>query len=280
MIRVRSVVLGMALGCSSLLLGCGGGGGFPPDAGIDGPPPTGNFTLAWSLKSTTNEVIACETIGAQSVTALLRNRAVQGGSTEVFTCGTGMGTSQGIAPGLYDINFELVGAGGAPQTGLISTAPAQMGIMVGPGETVPLTPLTFTVDATGGLKLKLSSNTSGGNCAPTATNGAGITTMSITLNKASDLSCAPITFNVSAGATGTAGTYTVNCTTPSEVPCIENDQELTATGVASGNYIIHVRGLKAAASCWHNDDSIPVPGLGRDLVRTLNLGFQSTTVGC
>lgn len=261
-------------------LGCGSGGGFPDAPEIDAPLPPGTFTLDWSVTNTNNDVISCDSIGAQSVTVLLRNRGVQGGSTEVFTCPTLEGTSQGLAPGIYDLNFELVGSGGPQPTGVIATSPAQMAIEIKSGENVRLSPLTFVVDATGGLELNLSTNTLGGNCAATAQDGAGITTMTLTLEHASDASCEPVTFNVSAGATGTAGTYTVDCATPVAVPCLAADQQLTVAGVPSGSYVVRVRGYKDAAACWTNNDTLPVPPLGRDLTRTLNLAFQTGTIGC
>lgn len=265
---------------SALVAACGDGGGFPDAMPIDAAPMPGRFTLAWALTDPTRGVILCEDIDALSVTALVRNRAVQGGSTEVFTCPSLMGTSQDVVPGIYDIDFELIGPGGDPSTGVIATAPRQQGVTIGAGQTVALAPLAFEVDATGGLALNLTTNASGGNCGATATGGAGITSMTITLFRATDLpACEPVTFAISAGATGQARTYTVDCTTPAPTACIESDQTLTATGLASGDYTIHVRGTTTTVSeCRTNDDTLPVPPLGRDLTRTLNLGVQ--TSGC
>ena len=150
-----------------VVVGCGSGGGFPDAQPIDAPTPGGTFSLDWSLTNTNSQPITCDDIGGLSVTALLRNRAVQGGSTEVFTCGTLMGTSQELVPGIYDIDFELNGV-----SGLIATAPKQMGIVVTSGGNVQLAPLTFAVDATGGMKLNFATDATGGNCAATASNGA------------------------------------------------------------------------------------------------------------
>jgi hypothetical protein len=272
MMRARERLL---VAAASIVLGCGGGGGFPVDAGMDGPAP-GTFSVAWSVTNTSDQVISCDSIGAQSMTALLRNRAVQGGSTQIFTCQTLGGTSEPIAPGLYDLNFELVGSGGAPTTGLIATAPAQMGVTIASGQNVQLSPVTFVVDATGALELSLATNTSGGNCA----SGAGITATTITLERASDQACQPVTFAISAGASSSAGTYTVNCAAPVPGPCIDADQKLTASGIPAGNYVIRVRGYKGGALCWTNNDTLPVPPLGRALIRTLNLAFQTGTTGC
>ena len=274
MMSARGLVLTVAVA------GCGSGGGFPDAPPIDSPPPLGTFSLAWSVTDTTGTGITCDQIGAQTVTALVRNRGVQGGSTEVFTCGTLMGTSQGVVAGTYDIGFELTGMGGDPATGLIATAQKQQGIVVKPGENTPLAPLTFAVDAKGGLKLNLSTNKPGGNCGATAAMGAGITGVSITLLHTGPGTCEPVTFAIAAGASRPAGSYTVNCAMPTLAPCIDADQQLSVTGVPSGAYQIHVRGKVGAADCWTNDDALPVPPLGRDLTRTLNLGFGAATPGC
>ncbi len=266
---------------AALLAGCGGGGGFPDAPPIDVPPPPGSFDLAWSVTDAGGTVIPCDTIGAQTVTVLTRNRGVQGGSTEVFTCGTGSGTSQGLVAGTYDMNFELSGVGGASGTGLIGTAPEQRGIVIKPGEKATLAPLTFAVDAAGGIKLNLATNKAGGNCGTVANNGAGITGTTLTLQHSGTGACEPVTFTFPANATRPAGTYTVNCTTPTVAPCIEADQQLSATGVPSGAYQLHIRGKIATADCFSNDDAIPVPPIGRDVVRILNLGAAAAgTPGC
>jgi hypothetical protein len=267
MMSVRALVLVAAVGC-------GGGGGFPDAREIDGPPPGGTFTAAWAVTNTNGQAITCDEIGAISVTAVLRNRAVQGGSTEVFTCGTQMGTSPAVAPGLYDISFELTGT-----SGLLATIPAQQAVVITSGGDVRLAPLTFAVEATGGLKLTLATNKPGGNCGLAANNGAQITQTTIALQHVGSGTCEPVTFTISAGANQPAGMYVVNCANPVVAGCIENDQQLTVTGVPSGSYLVHIRG-KSGNDCWSNNDQLPVPPLGRDLTRTLNLGFQMAMPSC
>lgn len=276
MSAVRGVVLSTVL-----LASCGGGGGFPDAPPIDSPAPKGTFDLAWTLKDTGGNAITCDQIGAQTVTVLTRNRAVQGGSTEVFTCGTFMGVSQGLTAGTYDMDFELDGLGGAVGTGLIATSPKQMGVIIQSGENVTLTPLAFAVDATGGIKLNITANQTGGNCGAVASNGAGITGMTIFLQHTTTGTCEPVRFTIAPNATLPGGSYTVNCAAPTVAPCIEADQQLSVTGVPSGGYQLHLRGRKGTADCWTNDDTLPVPPLGRDLVRSLNLAAApSGTPGC
>lgn len=269
---VRTVLFGAA---GVLLAACGDGGGFP-DAPIDqGPPTNGTFSVMWAVQDTDSAPITCDRVAGQSVTVILHEKGTQGGFTEAFTCNAGMGSAS-VPPGEYEMKFELRSA-----AGLLATAPEQMPVIIESNETTALTPLVFRVDATGGLDLAIATNTAGGNCAATSANGAGITGMTLTLETSSGSTCQPLTFDVSAGASGTAGTYTVNCSSPTVAPCLNADQRLTVSGVDSGNYRIHVRGLKGALSdCWTNDDSLAVPALGTTLTRTLNLAFQSTVPGC
>jgi len=257
---------------TTTLVGCGDGGGFPDAPPIDSPPVPGTFTLAWTVADMAGNPIPCSQVGAQAVTALMRNHKVQGGSTEVFTCSTLMGMSQTLVAGTYDASFDLNGPGGDPVTGIIATAPAQLAFEIKEGENTVLTPLAFRVNATGGMKLKLQTQATGGNCATAPMPSSGITTNTITVTRNSDGMCAPLLFDVSAGASGTAGTYMVDCTTPVVAPCFERDQELTVTGVVSGTYAISVKANTATGTdCFTNIDQLPVPPLGRDLVRTLNL---------
>jgi hypothetical protein len=259
-----------------LVAACGGGGGFP-DASpiIDAEVPLGTFTLAWSLTDASAQPLACDKIGAQTVTVLAHNRAYEGGTSEVFSCATGMGQSSGLPPGTYDVQFELGSAGG-----VLATAPPQNGIELTAGGDTALTPITFSVDPHGALALSLSSGQPGGNCGDAAAMGAGITGTTITLVHPGDGACEPLTLAISAGATGTAGTYTIDCANPVVAPCLEADQMLTASDVPSDGYTIHVRGLVGAAACWTNDDSLQVPPLGQTLTRTLNLAPATGTPGC
>lgn len=276
MSAVRGVVLSTVL-----VAACGDGGGFADARPIDSPPAPGAFSLAWTVKDTVGNVLPCDQIGAQTVTVLTRNRAVQGGSTEVFTCGTLMGSAQGLTPGTYDMDFELGGVGGAVGTGIIATSPKQMGVVIKSGETIALMPLAFAVDATGGIKLNITANKPGGNCGSVANNGAAITGMTLTLQHTTGGACEPVTFTFPANATLPGGSYTVNCGAPSVAPCIEADQQLSVAGVKSDGYQLRVRGKKAAADCWTNDDTMSVPPLGRDAIRTLNLAAApSGTPGC
>jgi hypothetical protein len=253
---------------------CGDGGGFPDAPGPDSPPPTGTFSLAWTVTDEGGGPVTCDQIGAQTVTAVLRNPAVQGGSTEVFSCSTGSGTSPGILPGNYQIDFELNGSSSTP---VIKTAPRQ-DIEIKSNENTPLMPISFAVNATGGLALSLNAlGVTAGNCETTANMGAGITQFTVTLEKTSDLSCAAVTFDISAGAMGTAGTYMVNCGTPVAVGCLHADQVLSVANVASGSYRVHVRGAVGTTDCYVNNDTFSVPALGMTLTRTLNLGKQTGT---
>jgi hypothetical protein len=255
------------------LAACGSGGGFP-DAKIDSPPGKGTFSVAWSVTDATGAAISCDTVGGVTVSIAVHNAVVENGTVEVFTCSTRTGNSMPLDPGAYDLAFELDSVSGA-----ISSAPAQQGVAITAGGTTQLSPLTFPVDATGGLALAVSAGKPGGNCAPAAQMGAGIDTMTLALTHA-DGTCAPVTFDIAADATRPPSTYTVNCAAPPVVPCIESDQKITVGGLASGSYRMHVTGRVGGGNCYLNGDSLQVPADGNTLVHPLNLAFQTGAPGC
>lgn len=267
------VVVGALLAASA----CGGGGGFPDAQVHDTAPPKAAFSVTWSVTDAQGAALPCDQIGAQTVTVLAHNRAYDGGFPEVFSCATGSGTSEALPAGIYDLQFELVGPGG-----MLATAPQQVGVVIPAGTTTPLMPLTFSVDATGALALQLSSGATGGNCAATSAMGAGITGTTITLVRDRDGACEPLALQISAGASGTAGTYMIDCTTPVQTGCLNADQTLSAAGVPSDAYTIHVTGLVGPApgtACWLNNDTLQVPAAGNTLTSTLHLAHQ-TAPGC
>lgn len=261
----RALLLMLAVGCS------GNGGGFPDAPIPDAPPPNGSFKLDWAVSDTGGNPISCDTVGAVSVTVDFHNRAVEGGLTEAFVCSTGEGTSGPLVPGTYDLQFHLVGTGGV----VLAEGTPQLGVEIPAGATTDLTPLAFSVEATGNLALKINTLRADGNCAATGATGGNIDAMTITFNDTATGACAPVTFDIQPMNLQ----YTVDCTTPVSAPCIENDQTLSATDVPSGNYTIHIRGKETGTDCWLNNDSVKVPGAGKTLTETLNLGFQ-TIGGC
>jgi len=248
------------------LAACGGGGGFPVDAAPDSPPPGGRFSLAWTVTDADGDPIPCNQVGGTVVTITMRNLAQAGGFTEAFTCNGMTGTSSAIPPGVYEMSFTLTG-----MAGQLGVAPSQNNVMIEENQTTPLEPISFAVDATGALELRLNANQTGGNCGPVANMGAGIEQMSIVLRH-TDQTCEPVLFQISGG-----GTYQVDCTTPVLIGCLESTQVLTASPLPSGNYRIQVRGKIGGADCWTNDDSLAVPPLGGTLDTTLNL---VKAVGC
>jgi hypothetical protein len=257
------------------LAACGSGGGFPDAPPPDQPGPTGTFSVSWSVIDQNSQPIACDRIAAQTMTVLTHNIAVEGGSTEPLGCSTGMGMSQGLTPGTYEMDFELAGT-----FGVLAMGAQQAGVEIVANTNVELAPVSFQVEALGGVSLQLASGKAGGNCGTIANGGAGINQVSITLNHNSDLTCEPVTLTISAGATQPGGMYTINCTTPVMRGCIESDQTITAMNVPSDSYTIRVRGFIGANVCWLNQDAIQVPPLQKVLMRTLNLAQQTQTPGC
>jgi hypothetical protein len=257
------------------LAACGSGGGFPDAPPPDRPVPTGTFSVAWSVVDQSSQPIPCDRIAAQVMTVLTHNLAFEGGSAEAFSCATGMGKSQGLAPGRYEMDFELSGT-----FGTLARGAKQVPVTIRSDENVELVPVTFQVEALGAVALQLSAGQPGGNCGAVGAGGAGIDQVSITLEHSGTGSCEPITLSISDGATQPGGTYTIDCATPVDRACIEADQVLSASQVPSDSYKITVRGKVAGKVCWLNGDTIQVPPLNKVLQRTLNLARQTQTPGC
>ena len=225
--------------------------------------------MQWTIDNATGGAISCDSIGGSSVSVTAHGLDVLGGTSDAFTCSALSATSQPLPIGNYDMEIELDGL-----IGTLATGPEQHAVAITTNTNTPIPPVQFVVDATGGLKLNISSGKAGGNCAA-APGGAGITGMSITLFDSTN-TCVPVTFNVAGGSP-----YTVNCVgAPTVGPCIENNQQVSVSGIPSGNYAIHVVGSVGPAACYLNNDGLPVPPLSHDLTRTLNLAFQTGTPGC
>lgn len=248
---------------AAITMACGGGGGFPDAPGEPDAFSTGTMSLDWSLvKMSDGTPVGCDQVGAVSVTLLLRNRGFQGGFTEVFSCNTKMGTTAQVPVGVYDVNYELTGA-----SGLITTAPTQLGIEVKRGENAALDPITFTVNAIGAIDLRFDTLDANGNCA----GGAGLTGARITLNHQVGGACEPATLMIDTTP------YTINCANPpTYVGCIAKTTPITATNLPSDAYLIHIR-ADAPAKCFVNDDSIRVPPNGMTLTQTLNLAASGSS---
>jgi hypothetical protein len=252
-------------------VGCGEGG-FPPDAVTSDAEATGTVSLAFSLTDVQSGPINCEQVGANTVFLQLKSRTAATGAAVSLSCANSSGTSQPIAIGTYDVSIELHGFNVT-----LATAPNQNGVIIRAGADTPLSPVMFKVDANGALTFSLAAPPATSNCKAPAQGGAGITTTTITLVHP-DGSCAPVTFARTRGTT-TLSTYTVNCSAPMVAGCFENDEVFTVSSMASGPYLIHIRGRVAALDCWENNDSLQVPPSGQTLTTTLNLAFQRAT-GC
>lgn len=236
------------------------------------PPANGSISAAWSIRSANDGAISCDQVGARFAAVRLRNRATANVIATAFPCPNSPGTAQ-IAPGLYDVSFDLNGVDGAR----LMTAPDQAGVSIVSGRLTPLTPVTFTPVAASPATLVLSLATGATtNCQPTSAAGAGITGATITLVRASG-GCAAVTFTRQRGAEQ-RGSYTVNCSSPQIAPCIEKNETLT-TSLAPGAYIVHARGKVGAIDCWQRDDTLEVPAAGQTLSRTLGL-LRANGPGC
>ena len=237
----------------------------PGDQVTSCPPAPGSISLAWSLAGSNGQPVSCATAGARSVALRLRSRS---GGPPVFTafpCSDAQGVAN-VPPDLYDVAIELHDTNGER----LATVPEQTALAVAAGRTKPLAPVRFTVDRgggtpSGGVLLTLQAQGVTFNCQPPASNGADITTNTITLI-ASDHGCAPVTFIRTDGG-AQIGTYKINCSSPAIATCIESSEILTSPDLAPGTYVMHVRGKQGPFDCWAADSTLVVPPVGQPPLR-------------
>lgn len=237
-------------------------GGSPPQ------PSTGTISLAWSIFDATTQPATCDQVSARSVALRLRPRA--GGTTiaAAMPCAPGSGTAQ-VAAGVYDIAIELHAADGTR----LATAQDQTGITITAGQTTPLTATRFAANMTFRLVASIVTPLQT-NCQSKTHGGAGITGATVTLERVDPgrEGCAAVTFSRAQGDTQ-GGTYTVNCSSPAETTCIENNETLTAS-VPPGTYLIHVRGQRGAFDCWRGNDKLTVSASSLATLHTVPLLHQ------
>ncbi|HPH69887.1 MAG TPA: hypothetical protein PLF40_29245 [Kofleriaceae bacterium] len=253
---------------------CGSGGGFPDAPTKDAPPPKGTMTLAWRVESSTGETIPCAQVQGQSVVATIENTDAVGGTTELFSCVDGMGTSGPLAPGNYRMRMALNGSGTQ-----LAEAPTVGNIKIVSDQDTAVPAQVFTVNDRGTLKFTIASKP-GGNCAAIAANGAGIEGMTLELRREAGQVCVPTTFMIAAGANLPASTYASTCVgAPTTLPCIDADQVISIIDGVSGPYRVVVGGVIATNSCWSAEQQTVIPVNQQTRTETVNLGATGNP-GC
>jgi hypothetical protein len=259
----RFTATGLLVGLAS----CGSGGSFPDAPAKDAPPPTGTVSVSWAIQSTSAASITCAQVQGVLVTATIENMDAVGGTTELFTCNDGMGTSAALTPGNYRVRLALNGSAGE-----LAQVPFVGNIRVVSGQDTAVPVQTFTVNDRGTLRFTLASRP-GGNCAAIAANGAALDGITLELRKEAGQVCSPTTFAIAAGASRPASTYVSSCVGAAIVgPCIDADQVVSIVDGVSGPYRVVVGGQIAGTTCWSAEQqtNIPVNQLVR--MEAINLG--------
>jgi hypothetical protein len=256
---------------SALAAGCGDDAGLPDARVIDGTPPGGTLSLSWTLADG-DAVVTCDQVGAATVTLSIVPVDQPFGVTEAFGCTSARGTTGVIPAGRYNVSASL-GGGGA-----IAPALLRADVEVRSNADTALEPLAFDVDATGGLRARLSARDVTGNCAP-APGGAGIEGVALRL-RTSTGTCVATTFTIGAGAARPASTFVDDCATPAPAACIDADQDITVAGAPSGRYRFAIDGLVGGTVCWTANPAVRIPAGGAEVsVGTVNLA-QSAAPAC
>jgi hypothetical protein len=246
-----------------LLVACGDDAGLPDARVIDGSPPGGTLSLTWTLADGETPV-TCDQVGAATVTLSIIPVGLPFGVTEAFGCTSAQGTTRVIAAGRHDITATL-GGGGA-----IAPAVLRLGVEVRSNEVTAVEPIAFDVDATGGLRARVSAFGVAANCAE-APGGAGIEGVTLRL-RTSGGTCVPTTFAIAAGATRPAATFVDDCAAPALASCIDADQDIVVASAASGRYRLAIEGRVGDTACWAASPAVRIPAGGAEVsIGTVNL---------
>lgn len=239
---------------------------------IDAAVP-GTLALTWSIAHGAAP-LTCADVSASTVSVEIVHDGDAFGVVDSFTCTSGAGTSRMLEPGLYHLKVSLIGTGGT-----LDGPELVRDLTVPPGGVATVPPVAFDVDPTGGLKLRITTSAAGGNCAPTAQGGAGITSIRLELRDAAS-ACVPATFAIAAGAANPAGSYASDCA-GSTYGCIAADQDVSVTGLRTGSYSLVMIGSVGAAACWRRQPNAVVPAAGRVTeLPAQQLALQPGVPGC
>ena len=264
----------IGLGLAWALASCGSGGSFPDAPDKDAPPPTGTISTSWSIQSNAATPLSCTQVQGVLVTATIENIDAVGGTTELFTCNDGMGTSEPLAPGNYRMRLSLNGSAGE-----LALLPFVGNIKVVSGQNTVVPSQSFMVNDRGTLRFTLASRP-GGNCAAIAANGAGLEGVTLELRREAGQACLPTTFTVAAGAARPASMYMSSCVGAAVVgPCIDADQQISIVDGVSGPYRVVVGGVIAGTTCWSAEQQTSIPVNQQVRTDAINLGATGAA-GC
>lgn len=254
------------------VMACGDDTG-PPDArAIDGPPAGGTISLSWTIADD-GTPLTCAQIGVASVSLTMIKEGEIVGTTDTLACAAGMGAVAVPSPGTWDVTVTLAG--------ITAEAVRFDNVVVESGQDTPMGEAAFQVDAVGGFAFRIGVPGNQGNCTEPAQGGAGIDEMELVVSAVGG-GCVEVTFDIAAGATQPASTYTTSCATPGRTACIAQDQQITvAPTLATGPYQMEIRGYEAGAACWSRLSQFDVPAGGdtENLPQQV-LTFNDQVPGC
>jgi len=270
------IVSPLALIAASIVLsgiGCGGGGSA--DEKKDAPPPPGAISASWSLSDLSGSPLTCDLVDASTVTMSLREHGGPLVANTPMPCGALSGSSSPIPAGVYDATLELSSSSALS----IATGSTQFGVIVSPGATARLDPVSFPLNPLGGIQISLTAVAQGiiSNCAPSSMMGAGITAMTVELTQQAG-GCEPVLFFIDRGQ-APLGSYQVNCSSPVVASCFDADETLAAAGIPSGAYEARVTGRVNAQPCWAGAASLRVTAQGLTESTAISLVLQDAP-GC
>jgi hypothetical protein len=182
--------------------------------------------------------------------------------TDVIECAAGEGESRPLSPDSYRVTVELAG---------VETEEVRFDdVVVEVDQTTPAGDAVFVVDPRGGLALRVDAG-AGSNCTD-----AAITGVQLALTRVGE-GCVATTFEIAAGGTLPASSYTTSCGNPAPHICIEDDQQITvAPTLPTGTYQLAITGFVGMDACYTSQPQFVIPAGGA----TEDLGTQELELEC
>jgi len=254
-----------------LVAACGDDSGLPDARAIDAAPDTGTLSLSWTIADQ-GVPLTCTQVGASIISLTIVPDGQVFATTDVLTCASMQGTSRALPPGIYDVSATL---------GDVATPAIEFeDVVVTSGQDTPIGEAAFEVQAVGGFAFQIVAGGQG-NCTPPDQGGAGITAMELELEAVGG-GCVPTTFDIAAGASLPATSFTSTCPAAGQAPCIAQDQTVTvAPTLATGPYRLVIRGVVGADTCWSRLSQFDVPAGGAtENLPQQNLLFIDSNPAC
>jgi hypothetical protein len=231
-----------------LLAACGDdSGSSSADAApmIDARVPAGFISFSWTIQDEDGPT-TCAEVGNPTVRITALPEAGGVAEIDTFACSSMTGTTL-VPVGSYSVTVNL---------GSLDENDAITGVTVQDGQDTPIGLITFEVAADGAIRFRVDvAGASASNCDPEGSDGGGITDFILELRDSTGTTCISHTFDVGGES------YASDCA-GAKFRCIDNDEDITISGLVAGAYLVRIQGFEGPNICYPYDAAMNAPAGG------------------